>query len=469
MGYIPYVKNDIFISYRHVANDDYVHWVDVFRERLQAKLQELVGNVVIWRDKDAIRAGDQWRPEIADALEQTAIFLAIISRTYFDPGVCPEELDRFLKQAQESGDAKKRLIVPIFKQPPKSEDDVPRELAGIHHHQFFQWNPPGTHNFREFRPGKGTETDGQFCETLERLAQDLMYQIEALNGRAKEGAVGKIFLASVAPELHDEREKLRSDLQQRGYVGVPEYPYLWNSSGLEERLTADLAEAELCVHLLPSHSSNEPETHERARRQLELATKAMKDKGKPPPLVWIQPAAEVDAGARTVIDYVERELTNEGVEYSRGALEDFKTQILDKLPRAQARTGPSAVREVALLLEGGDLEAAGEVRRFLTNQLNLDAVPVKFAGASPADPSFLADTLKQGERCIIYWGGQGEDWVYRLLRLDALAGHLGEQKLCVYAAAPATPEKSAFLTAKARTVLAASGVNEAELRRFLAA
>lgn len=465
MGYIPHFQNDIFISYRHIEND---RWIDVFRERLDAKLQELVGRVVIWRDTDRIRAGDQWNPKIAEALEQTAIFLALISRTYFDRGVCPEELDRFLKQVQESGKTRPRVIVPVFKQPPKPETQVPPELNGIHDHRFFRWNPPGTGKFLEFVPGAGAETDGPFWETLERLAQDLMYQIEDLSGQARQRALATVFLAAAAPELYDEREKLRVDLRQRGYAPVPEYPYLWNASVLEQRLTADVAAADLCVHLLSAHPSMEPATHERARRQLELAARTMKEKGRRPPQVWIQPATNVDPAAGAVIDYVTRELAQQGVEYSRRSLEDFKTQIFDMLPRAPSDGDPVGVREVALLVDAADVDAAGDVRRFLATDLRVEAVPVKFSGAAPLDPSFLAETLNRAERCVIYWGGAAEDWVHRLLRLDALAGHLGEQKLCVYGAPPLTPEKRDFVTPKALTVLAPAGVNEADLRQFLA-
>src|SRR5580704_13926944 len=125
MGYLPQFKNDIFISYRRVSNEGEDRWVDAFCDRLRARLADLVGDITIWRDSAAIRAGDQWRPEIAEALDNAAIFLAIISRTYFDSDVCRAELDRFLGCAKEAAEAMQRRIVPIFKQPTKPDQELP--------------------------------------------------------------------------------------------------------------------------------------------------------------------------------------------------------------------------------------------------------------------------------------------------------------------------------------------------------
>ncbi|MFL5073606.1 MAG: TIR domain-containing protein, partial [Xanthobacteraceae bacterium] len=83
MGYLPQFENDLFVSYRRVSNEAQDRWVDVFCQALGTKLKELVGDVKIWRDEE-IRLGQRWRPEVADALSNAAIFLAIVSRTYLD-------------------------------------------------------------------------------------------------------------------------------------------------------------------------------------------------------------------------------------------------------------------------------------------------------------------------------------------------------------------------------------------------
>src|SRR2546426_3475373 len=440
MGYLPQFENDLFISYRHASNEAHDAWISKFCEELRARLAELVGTVTIWWDKPEIRAGDQWRPEIAAALDKAAIFLAIVSKTYFDSDVCRSELDRFLGRAKDPTEAAmQRRIVPIFKQPPKPDQELPQELAEAHGHKFFQLTK-GSQRFREFGPGKDEETARQFWETLERLAQELMDQLETLKGFSRKRTVGNVYLARVGPELHADREKLRSDLQQQGYLVVPEHEYLWNASSLREKLVADLESAQLCVHLIARTASIQPETHERARLQLELAAAAMKRKARPAPLVWIQPASETDAAARPLTDYVERTLSNEGVEYSQGSLEDFKTQIYDTLPRSPARAATVPRREIALIVEEGDLASADPVNAVLVDKLSVESPRIKLVGAVARDPAFLAKTLARCAQAIIFWGAQSEEWVNELLTLEALTGHLGRQKLCVYVGGPATPE-----------------------------
>ena len=67
MGYLPQFKNDIFISYWHVSNEGPDKWVKEFRDLLHVRPTELVDDIKIWCDEQDNRAGDQWRPEIAEA------------------------------------------------------------------------------------------------------------------------------------------------------------------------------------------------------------------------------------------------------------------------------------------------------------------------------------------------------------------------------------------------------------------
>ena len=98
MGYLPQFKNDLFISYRRSSNEGQDPWVDNFCDSVRSSLRDLVGDVQMWRDTSELRAGDAWRPEIADAVDTAGIFLAVISRTYFDSDECRKELDRFLQR-----------------------------------------------------------------------------------------------------------------------------------------------------------------------------------------------------------------------------------------------------------------------------------------------------------------------------------------------------------------------------------
>lgn len=467
MGYLPQFKNDLFISYRHVSNETHDTWVDVFCKQLHVALRELVGDVSIWRDQGELRAGQPWRKEVAEALDGAAIFLAIISRTYLDSDECRIELDRFLGWVKDSTLGSGRKIVPIFKHPPKPDQELPREMGQIHRHDFFRLDPPGSTRFREFSPSD--DKDREFWETLGRVAQDIMVALEELKGIVRQRAVGKVFLARVSPELQFERERLRCDLLQRGYLVIPEQEYLWNADNHRAAIAKDLDGARLCIHLVGSTVSIEPTAAAHARLLIELAHEAMKREGRPAPMVWIQSAKEIDESARDLIDYIRSDLADEGVEYFEGGLEDFKTQIYDKLPPAPTPAPATRPREIALLVEEGDIADLGALKAAMVERLGLEPKPIKFAGAEPKDAARLVRTLVGCEQCLIVWGRQPEEWVQDMLDSEALAARLGRDRMCVYAAAPQTPEKASFQSAKACTIRVGDGLNEPGLRAFFGA
>ena len=218
MAYLPQFERDIFISYRHSSNEGPDRWVDRFYQGLQFKLKDMLGEIEMWRDEAGIRKGDQWHPEILKAINGAAIFIAVLSLTYFDSDVCAQELDEFLGRVKEADDTKQRRLVPVFKQP-LPDDRLPPEIKARDPHKFFHQDPPPSGRFREFNP---KQLDGPFWETLDQLAQDLRVALEELRGKARQRAAGRVYLGRAAPELHAERAQLRGDLQQRGYIVLPE-------------------------------------------------------------------------------------------------------------------------------------------------------------------------------------------------------------------------------------------------------
>ena len=461
MAYLPQFKNDLFISYRRASNEGQDAWVDGFCNSVRASLKDLVGDVAIWRDTAELRGGDLWRPEIAEALDSSGIFVALISRTYFDSDECRKEFDRFLGRIKgpNAGGCK---LLPVYKHPPKPDQTLPPELAEIGHHEFFNLNPKP---WRELDPKRDAD---DYHERLGRVVFDLMEALERLHGEQKKQALGTVFIASTGPELLQERERLRSDLRQRGWLVVPEHEYLWNADDHRLRIAADLAESTLCVHLVPRVPSLEPLTPARTRLQLELAHAEMAQRGRTPPLVWIQPAAATDESNAALIAWIESTLANEGVDYLTGSLEDFKTLIVDKLPKP-APAVATRPREVALLVEEADLADIGPLKTLLADTLGVEPRPLKFKGSTAKDDERLVRTLAACPQAIIVWSRQDEDWVYDMMDLPALEGRLGPERLAILTTGNASDEKAGFSTRKARMVHATVQRGNDELRAFLAA
>ncbi|MEL4178190.1 toll/interleukin-1 receptor domain-containing protein [Roseateles sp. PN1] len=468
MSFLPQYQNDLFISYRRAANDSPDRWVDSFCNHLRSELRDRVGEVAIWRDTAELRAGDYWRPEIAAALESTGIFLALISRTYFDSDECRKELDRFLGRLKAAGGAERCKLVPIFKHPSRSPDELPAELREIGHYEFFKQDAQA---WRELDPNRDKD---DYWERMSRMVQDLSVALEELLGRQKKQALGTVFIARVGPELLQERERLRADLRQRGYLVVPETEYLWNADDCAARMDADLDKALLSIHLVARSASIEPLTAQRDRLQLERAHARMRQRGMPAPLVWIQAGSgtgsgtgsDTDPSKQDLLKFIEQELANEGVDYLRGSLEELKTQMLDMLPKPIA-AAPSKPLELALLVEEGDVAALGELKGRLVDQMGAEPRPIKFSGSKAKDAERLQRTLAGCEQALIFWGQQEEEWVYDMLDLPDLERLCSKNRLAVYICGAPSAEKAAFVSSKA-TVLRAQAAGEDGLAAFLA-
>jgi hypothetical protein len=464
LSYLSSFSNDLFISYKHVANETRDRWVDALCGALDAELRQLIDRVQIWHDAQ-LRGGEDWPVEIAKALDGAAIFLAVISRTYLDSDECRREFDRFLARMKDPESGALRKIVPILRHPPREDQQLPQELTRFQQYMFYQPDKAPSPYFHELGPGSGGDLERQFWLTMAHLSQDLALTLEHLNGVARRQALGKVFLAGVGRELGTEREKLRADLRQRGFLVVPECEYLWHADDCAECLESDLEGALLCVHLVPRSAPFEAETPGHVRMQLERAHAAMKRRGGPAPMVWIRGADAVDGAWREVIGYVQDELANEGVEYATGSLEDFKTQILDRLPRPAP--APRQAHSVLLLVEEQELAELGPLKALLASRLQLEPQTIKLAGAAPKDAERLAHALASCDACLVWWGARDEDWLQDVLALPALAPMLGPARTGIVLGAPETAEKAVFATTKA-SMIPAGDASEAALRSLFA-
>src|SRR6185503_14831110 len=77
----PMDKPTVFISYSHKD--------EIWKDRLVTQLRalELLGHIVIWEDRK-IDAGEQWYPEIQEAMQRADIALCLISPNYLASKFC---------------------------------------------------------------------------------------------------------------------------------------------------------------------------------------------------------------------------------------------------------------------------------------------------------------------------------------------------------------------------------------------
>lgn len=94
----------IFISYSHKDED--------YKDELKTHLKPLerMQRISIWDDR-AIDAGDEWHPQIMNALEDAEIILMLISNYFIASDFC---YDKELKRALERHEAKTARVIPII-------------------------------------------------------------------------------------------------------------------------------------------------------------------------------------------------------------------------------------------------------------------------------------------------------------------------------------------------------------------
>jgi len=100
------MEYDIFISYSHDNNRAYNNWIHVFCERLTDDYFSRVGRKPkIFLDKGDLRAGDALNGKIAAALDQSLLFIPVLSPVYLSSKWCRKEFLYFMDKH------KKRLVL----------------------------------------------------------------------------------------------------------------------------------------------------------------------------------------------------------------------------------------------------------------------------------------------------------------------------------------------------------------------
>ena len=271
MPYVPGFGSDIFVSY---ASEDST-WVAEFQHKLDEAMVELGLEAEVWRDKQNIRFGQNWKEEMFKAVEQSALFLAILSPNYRQSDYCNDESDYFQELREKSNDMKVGLqnlhrYLKIIKQPWPN---------GAHRGLL-----PELQDIEFFKPDDQAKIDlplafsSKEFETRIRLAASGIDATLKAMRRLRE----LVYVASPADDVAAEWKEIRAELGQQGYVVGP-------AGKLNRGLSADFIKDEfkgavLTIHLLGSAY------HPLAERQLDLCAESGQKMA-----VWIRKGADENA------------------------------------------------------------------------------------------------------------------------------------------------------------------------------
>lgn len=88
MAFVPGYDHDVFVSYAHGDNRE---WVSRFAGRLEAELKKKLGDSAdVWLDTVELRATQDYRREIPESVTKSAVFLLLPSPAYLRSQYCVE-------------------------------------------------------------------------------------------------------------------------------------------------------------------------------------------------------------------------------------------------------------------------------------------------------------------------------------------------------------------------------------------
>lgn len=477
MSFLREFENDIFISYAHIDNQPLAEgqkgWITSFHKALEVRLAQLLGSEPgFWRDESNLRGNDYIDGACVPQLHKVAVLITVLTPRYVRSDWCLKELEEFYRLAEQTGGvrvAEKSRIFKILKTPIPQEQH-PRAMQQLLGYEFYQVDAT-TGKPREFIFNSGPNVDIHYWAKLDDLAYDIFQLLNTLDGKESPTfkltlppSRGSVYLAETTLDLSVERDKIKRELQSRGYNVLPEQPLPLDAENFERVVREDLGRCLLSVHLIGANYGVIPEASERSVTfiQNELAAERCRAAGFSR-IIWMPPGLEArEPRQQQFIKYLyEDSSAQHGAEVLQTSLEDLKTVIHDKLTApAEARPQTSAPlddapRRVYLINDAQDEERALRLSDLLFDK-GFEVIPSTLDGDETQARADHRESLLLCDAILIYYGAAGEAWLRaKLFDLRKLAGYGRTKPLlakAIYVAAPNTPAKERFRTLEASVI-----------------
>ena len=382
VAYIPGFLHDIFLSYAHV--DDLQGWIRRFQGDLEIKLAQRfgrIGAVSLWRDTRI--AGNQlFDATIQEALERSAILVAITSMGHLKSEYCQREVAEFHRKAARErfgaviGDRSRIVNVLLYNIPPDEWPAPYGRTAGVSFHspelgKLGRTHAPGS-------PAYDTQLHllaDAIHDLLDAFARKSAEPIEANELRQDDDADAKavpampaelpqtssenevskshdredsfsVFVADVADTLRAARDRVVGALSRNGCRIATGVPPPYEAVAHDKYLAERLPEVDVSVHLLDRLAGRPIDGNSGFSypgRQLEQALAHA-----PASIVWHgddrepgHPAAPFAAALGRIKDRRSLRVV--------GALENLEADIVDAVEQARQRKGAKAAARTVLL------------------------------------------------------------------------------------------------------------------------
>ena len=415
MPFLKSFKSDVFVSYSHVDNFEDIdgqQCVSLIVRQMRSILQQRLSknDIEIFWDASHLRANQILDSALQEQVAASAVMVAIVSPSYFEPGSYTiEELEWFLKQP---GAEDRLFVLEIL--PTETPEDMHSAVRS--RIRFHFWRNAGTQNATPMTLDPKTDRQVYMTELTDfcnQVRDRLINLSRAYNGGAAQIVSGPaepiatVVLGQTTDDLEYERGQVRSALQQFNVRVLPEMDYPQGGNDFREAFAADLAQADLVVQLLGRAAGRMPA--DMPDGYLIYQCDAAEEMGKPI-ACWRHPEIDLEG----IDNPLHRSLLGRPSVMACG-LEAFKSQILKRIEDQKKAARPVRSSLIFIGADRSDMPLAEELLKALSAKGLPVAVPI-YEGTPQEIQQDLEENLIDSDSVLFVHGAAPTTWVRGFLR-----------------------------------------------------
>jgi hypothetical protein len=446
MAFVPGFEHDVFISYAHANNlrltEKDQGFVTKLYEDLTLFLTAELGRreyFSIWLDKEELRGNDDFDAKLNASFLNSAVLVCVCSQSYVESAWCRRELNAFSshKHARfglKVGDSGSYRIFRVdLGEVVERHPDVPSfffdRMLG---HKLYEEIEGGVDI--PFRRSDPAGDDQRYWNAVRRLAHDIAQLLRQMKKLARTdpdpvtvAAAKTVFLAETADDLEDQRDGVKSALEQQsqakaaltgmGLRVLPEFPLSLGDPGLKDKLREALKGADMSVHLIGPLPGKTPvgETRPLVQLQWEVAREVARERPLPR-VAWLcndlDPSKVSREQHRAFLQSLEAEEGGAPPEVLRVGVEELRELLLGRLfpppPPKPLDEPQEETEEIDRLVYLTYLPEDRDGAVKLKEALRRERLDVKLFRYEDRDPQMLARihgaSLEKSDGVVIFYG-----------------------------------------------------------------
>lgn len=437
-------ENDIFISYAHIDNqvlsESQKGWISKFHESLRTRIAQYLGKQPkIWFDNVQLRGDDYIgresdRNTIVMQFPKINLLISVLSPSYLNSEWCKKELHEFYESCKQRGgvlDGNKSRIFKVIKFPVENAK-LPEEALNVTGYEFFELEGGRA---RALEPDFGDKYNQKFLLKIDDLAQDIADQLKksyaavtapetnAVPAQLSSVDIAKqagkrIYIAFCEPDLQNDRDRIRRELEQAGHTVLPDQPFSAKYEDAQEEIAKILSHSDVSIHLFGSSYGRILADGEYSLEHLQYQMASIQANESPSFALklWL-------ANNDTVDDHKQKhliKLLKENPEYRQTTFVSFIDDVLHSLdvnreaPTASGELSPSTQPTVYVMVDPIDIDACDPIFTFLDqNHINLK-LPTLGMDEGEARKEHESNLLTC-DGILIYYGDVKVPWIEKKL------------------------------------------------------